>query len=258
MKALSTTNLNVGLLNLPVQVCKATDSSKEASPKVVGPEGEELRQVYVDASGDEVERDVTKRSVNGKLFDQSEISEINDACKIKDLSIEEFVPVSDVLSSLNYTTDSYYIQSHTKNGYHQGFKALFDAMVKEKTAAITKWTPRSRQQLLAIYPDKESGALRAVALTFAADRRDPDEQVLAHQEAKVSKEEVAMAVQLINAVEPKGYLDNAVDDAVERKQKLFEGGTPIEQAEEVPASGGDLMAALEESVKAAKKEAVKS
>lgn len=249
MRALKTTNLTFGLLNLSVQVCKAIGSTSEPQAKVVGPDGEEVTQVYVDKSENIVDRAVTKRRVGDKVFTQDALKEINEACAIQNLEIQEFVPKAWLPQERR--TDTYYIQSDKKNGNLEHFKALIEGMKKRDVVALTKWTPRSRQQLLALYVDEDKGdALVAVALSFAEDFKQPDEQVLAHNEVEVKPEVVDMAANLIQALEGDGtFLAEAKDDAIEKKRELIESGGKVKLEKAEPTkNASDLMDQLAKSI----------
>jgi non-homologous end joining protein Ku len=245
MKPYRNVNLTFGLMTLPVSIAAYTGGTSDPRPKVVGKKGEAVKQVYVDEAGKQVSKDVTKRSFNGKVVTQDELEQINAACKISDLEILEVCPLAKV-DKLR-TQKSYYIFSNKSTGNPEVFATFVKALGKTKTAVV-KWTPSTRQELLAL--QVVDGNLIGTALAFAGDVKEADSDVTAHQAVKVGKKELELATQLIEAYEGDGStLDTAQDDAIQLKQDLISGKTsaPEITGEENQAKAKSFLADLEAS-----------
>lgn len=242
------------MLSLPVSITKTSGNGNDPRFDVVGPEGQELESVYVDGDGNQVAKEDTKRAFNGKLFSQEQLKEINDACKIEDLDILEIAPVKSI--DQRRIEKVYYVFPHKKNGNPKAFNVFVQALKKVKGAAVVKWTPSSRQELLAIYPDGDS--LIAVGLSFAEDFKAPDEDVIGHTDSAGTKQEVELASKLLTAVMGDGSsLDEATDEAIPLKQALLNGDAPdLPEPTKAEPAGADLVSQLESAL--AEVEKVKS
>jgi DNA end-binding protein Ku len=117
---------------------------------------------------------------------------------------------------------------------------------------------RSKEQLVAIRPRDD--VLTMETLLFGDEVVSPDSLADAPAEkAKTSKKEVDMAMQLIDSLatdfDPSKYRDEYRDtvlDMIERKAQGHE--IAVQEAPEEPAEVPDLMAALEASIAAAKRQ----
>lgn len=240
------------MLSLPVSITQTAGGGDDPRLATVGPNGEKLRQTYlIDGTDTEVSRDDTKRQFGDRLITQEEIAAINKQCQITDLDILEIAPRDSV--DERRVTKHYYVYPHAKNGNPKAFNMFYEALVKVNGCAVVKWTPSSRQELLAIYPDGD-GCLIAAGLAFAGDFKEPDSDVNGHGETEASEAEVEMATKLLTAVMGDGStLDTAADDAVALKKDLLNGAVvEIAPQEEVAPAGDDLVGALQASLDALK------
>jgi non-homologous end joining protein Ku len=236
------------MISLPVSIAPVIDKTDAGErAKVVGPNGEKVSQVYVDENGNQVDRDLTKRQFGDKVVDQESLKAINEKCKIKNLDIIEISNKSDVDFSL--ATGSYFIYSHKKNGNPTALGLFVEALEEVGGAALVKWTPSSRQQLLAIHVRKD-GALIGTALPFGIDIREADDEVLAHAQTKADAAQLELAKTLLGTVAGDGNtLNSAVDEALPLREELIESGKAPESVEDEPKSNeDDLMAALQASI----------
>lgn len=257
MRAYRNVNLTLpgGLISLPISIATATGETRDPSPKVVGPEGEALRQAYLNDAGEEVDAAITKRDFDGKLLTQEQLADIKEQTKITDLEILEVAPVKKIDHAR--IKSSYYIYSHKKNGNSQAFATFVAVLAKKKAAAIVKWTPSSRQQLLALYP--EGKVLRAVALAFGEDVKQPDDDVKSHLSEKVDPAAVEMLSQILESVEGDGEsLENEVDEAIALKQKLIAGESIPASETKAQTPGKDFAEDLAKALKATKSKKVKA
>lgn len=260
MKSIANTSLNLGLVSVPIQVFKAT-SSKDVSFSLCGPEGEAVEQVYRVTGTDRIigTRNDCSRSYDGFKLDDDAITAIADAAKMEDgkdlkaLNISAFIPLSKV--PFNRVTGWYFIGSNPKGGNISGFATIVKAMEKKKMAAVVKWVPRTRQEMMVLYVQK--GILYGVSVSFAADVQEAAEPVTSHTDIKPDKALLDVAEQLIDTYVDKdaAVLDEMADSSVEKKLSLIEAaraGTPIEANAPEPAPTGDLFAALQASLDNAK------
>jgi DNA end-binding protein Ku len=252
MRGYRNVNLNIGLMTLPVTIATYASETSDPRGEVVGPNGEALRQVYVNDDGTEVSRDETKRSFDGRVLTQEELKNINAECKIEDLEIQELCPV-DQIDNLR-VQKSYYIYPNRKSGNPRVFKTFVEALKKTKRAAIVKWTPSSRQQLLALRV--EDNMLVGTALAFAGDVKEADNDVTGFQSEKVAKKELDLAIQLLDAIGGEGdALYAAYDEAIPMKRELIEGTRQIEDKDEKAPpkdAAQDFLADLEASIEQVK------
>lgn len=258
MKAIANATIRFGMIALPAQVVSATESDvkfDQASPK-----GEVLRQIYVDPAGNEVPRDQIVKGVREadsfKAIDKAALDAIAASTKVDDLAILEVVPKDTI--PLDRALGKYYVQSHNKSGNPGAFKLFVDALEAEKLAAVTKWTFRSRQKLMVLYP--EDGNLVALTLTFHDDIRQADEAVEAHKSAKYFTKELDMARELLRGMVADGptALESEVDEAISLKANLLQqalSGKPISAPVTPPAEAID---SLSESLTAMLNEQKKS
>lgn len=248
MRAYRNVNLNIpgGMISLPVSIANAVGSS-DPRPKVVGPNGEKVKQVYVNDVGEQVDYSVTKRDFDGKIVSQEDLKAIDESCKIENLEIIEICDKADV--DFTRAQGAYYVYSHKKTGNPQAFGLFVQALAKRNGVALVKWTPSTRQQLLALHVDHR-GCLVGTSLAFNVDFKEADEDVLAHNEFEIGEKELELAGKLLDTVSGNGdALLSEYDEAAEKRRELIANGEVPEptEADEKP-NPGNLMAALEASI----------
>jgi DNA end-binding protein Ku len=142
-------------------------------------------------------------------------------------------------------------------GATKAYGLLLNAMRESGRVAIARVVLRSKEQLVAIRPDRDGKVLMMETMIFADEvvQTEDLDGLPAADELQVSDREVAMAQQLIDSLsgefEPERYRDEyreKVLDLIERKAS----GEEITAAPEAPAPAKvpDLMAALEASLAA--------
>jgi DNA end-binding protein Ku len=256
MKAIKTTTIEFGLLSVPVSIAKASGEAKDVKFNMCDPKtGEALSQQYVNSAGVTFTNGSCGRSIDGRLIQQSDLDAIAEQTTLDSLAIIEVVPVSHVRKYSHRATGLYYVQSNHKKGSPKAFKLLVDALEKRGQAIVTKWTPRSRQQLLVLYP--LNGNLMASAMEFADNMREPDEAVTAHQNAEYAPGEFDAACALLDMLKTDKpvALDGERDDALAKRQALVDkvlAGEHIESAAsdepDQPAKNADLADLLRASI----------
>jgi DNA end-binding protein Ku len=184
----------------------------------------------------------------------SEELEALDPKKTKTIDIEEFVDLSDI-DPLYYDHPYYLLPGQ---GAAKPYKLLVDAMADAGKVAIARVVIRTKEQLVAIRP--HDGVLAMATMNFADEVVDPDSfDETPGEDVDTTKRELDMARQLIDSLtaqfDPEKYHDEyreAVLDLIERKADGEE--VVLQPAAEEPEKVPDLMAALEASLAAAKKE----
>jgi DNA end-binding protein Ku len=146
----------------------------------------------------------------------------------------------------------YYLQPDSKVKRSQGeIEVVCAALKRDRTAIITKWAPRGREMLVAIYP--KDGALVMNSLMFDSEIRAPDEKCLITTD-DISDGEVDVACQVMATLPNEFDFTSATDEAVTVRQQAIEAarkGKPIPTREPVADTEAvpDLMAALRAATK---------
>ncbi|MEN6385936.1 MAG: Ku protein [Phycisphaerales bacterium] len=154
-----------------------------------------------------------------------------------------------------YFDKNYYILP--RKGGAKAYRLLLDVLKETKKAGLAKFVLRNREYLVAVKP--HTHVLGLMVLHFPEEIRDPKE--LIPKELKAETKKVKAITEAITKLEkdynPEKYEDKYFEkiiDFLENKAKK-EGTIAVEQpAEEetVETEGGDLVAALEESLAKAK------
>lgn len=226
MKAISNTTLRMGLVTIPMQVCQGVETANDVTFKQAGPNGESLRQAYLLPDSTECPRDDMQKGIfqGGDFFpvSKSDLNAIAEATKRPDLEVLEVIDAEDFWSEAHRITDLYYLQSPAKGGNPNAFKLFVDALESASQVIVTKWTARSRQKLLVLWP--KNGLLMGSGLAFEGDVREPDEHTRAHLAGAYSQQEAEMAQQLLGMYhkDKPTALSMEVDEAVAMKHKLVD------------------------------------
>jgi len=261
MKSVANTTITFGKVVAPVKLFSAASTTTDPKPKYCGPEGQEVSQVY--RLKDDPDTIIGPRSecskiFNGRLVDEAEIKAAEAASLIEEINGEEvnlketmliqrFVPLSKV--PFNRATSAYYLGADPKRGGLEELALIHKALAKKKAAGVAKFVVRGRQKEFVIYA--QGNALYAVALSFASDWNEPNEDVTLHSKITVDKALVDMATKLIDADLDKDgeILDDLTDTLIERKVALLNAGEPIEVNEtKAPSAGESLADALAASL----------
>lgn len=250
MKAIVNTTIRFGLINLPVGICKATGEMDDVKFNLADKNGHAVVQQYVDSAGEVVPRDEMTRTFEGHMIPQDAIAAIAEQTKLPDMEISKTEDYAVFVSNMHRITGSYFLQSTKKTGNLGAYKLFCDVLADTGKVAVTKFTFRSRQHQLVIWPD--NGILRASTLAFAGDEREPDENVNAHLAASYSDRDFEMAKQLMTLMseDDANPLEMDVDEAIPLRYELVQqalAGEAIEAPEAAPASEPipDLAAALQ-------------
>jgi DNA end-binding protein Ku len=176
--------------------------------------------------------------------------------KTKTIDIEDFVDLSEI--DPIYYDHPYYLVPD--KGAEKAYKLLLEAMKESGKVAIARVVIRSKENLVAIRP--LDGVLTMETMLFGDEVVPPDgiEDIPSSDgKAKTSAREVEMARQLIDSLtaefDPDKYRDEYRDRVLDMIERKADGqDVVVEVQEEEPQKVPDLMAALEASIKGAKRQ----
>ena len=251
--------ISFGLVNVPVKLYSAVSKKTVRFHQLHAEDGVRIQQKRVcPADGEEVPwDDIVKGyeiSPDRYVVVTSEELEALDPKKTKTIDIEEFVDLEEI-DPLYYDHPYYLLPGQ---GAAKPYKLLADAMRDANKVAIARVVIRTKEQLVAIRPLGE--VLAMATMNFADEVVDPDSfDEAPGDDIDTTKRELEMARQLIENLtaefEPGKYHDEyreAVLGMIERKAEGEE--IVLQPVSEEPEKVPDLMAALEASLAAAKKE----
>ena len=173
----------------------------------------------------------------------------------KTVDISDFVALDEI--DPIYYENTYYLSPDGKAAA-KPYNLLLEAMDKQQKVAIGKVVLRTKQYLAAIRP--VDGVLALSTMLFA-DEVVPASEVdgASGKDSSVSKREVDMAAQIIDSLtsdwDPSRYHDTYREQVLELLKKKAKGEEIVVDEDETDEGGQvlDLMAALEASLKEAKK-----
>ncbi len=250
--------ISFGLVNVPIKLYSAVSKKTVRFHQLNGETGSRIAQKRVDSvTGEEVPYEnlvkgyeLTKdRYV---LINPEELEALEPE-KSRTIDIEDFVDLADI--DPVYYDHPYYLVPD--KGAEKAYGLLLNAMRESGRVAIARVILRSKEQLVAIRPDRDGRVLMMETMIFADEvvPKDDLDGLPDAEELRVSEREVAMAQQLIDslsgAFEPERYKDSyreKVLHLIERKAAGEEIAVPAEAP--APAKVPDLMAALEASLAA--------
>lgn len=264
------TGAEVPLFAFPVQICKATGSQDVKFDRAT-PSGAPYEVVYRDSitgslhTSDELVRGV-RTGDSFTVIPEDQIAAIDEAVSMDDIRVLR----SDDLANVPFdrATGFYFLQAPAKGGSHTAYRLTYEALRpqapkgraktgKAAKALMVKFTSRTRQKLGAVYADEQRRCLVLVALTFAHDLREPDELVLAPQQAEIEQKQVDMARKVIDGLNGEVDWNDPSDEAIERKRELVEQAVaqgadfevPVAPKAEAETTSADALAdALEKSL----------
>ena len=187
------------------------------------------------------------------VLEQGAIDEINESVSSHKMELIAAVPYDE--APLAWATGTYYLRPSKKvDGADEPFVYLVRTLEGLDKVLICKWSPRGRQNLVAISAD--SGLLVMQGVHYVQETRPPDELFETARNMKVDQAGVEMMGQLLDKLVPSELdMDSLRDEAVDLKLAAIEAaveGKPIQRKDEEPEAkpATDLMAALAASVEA--------
>lgn len=239
------------LFAFPVQICKAT-SSQDVKFDRAAPSGAAYETCYKDTATGELVAygDLIRGIRTGESFQQipdESIKAIDEALASKEIVVERSVNLSDV--PFERATGAAYLQVPAKANSAKFYRLVYEALIAGKTpkALRVKYVARTRQKLGVIYADTNAKCLVLVTLTFAADVREPDEQILSPQKVEVEKPMVTKLRKVIDSLDTDdaGDWSAPVDEAIEQRKALVDAALAGEGIEVEPKAEAEVIEADE-------------
>ena len=252
--------ISFGLVNIPVKLYSAVSRQTVRFHQLDRSDNQRIQQKRVNPrTGEEVPYESLVKgyeiSPDRYVVITPEELEALEPEKTRTIDIEDFVELSQI--DPIYYDHPYYLVPD--KGATKAYRLLLDAMRESERVAIARVVLRSKEHLVAIRP--RDGVLTMETMLFSDEVIPPDdlEELPEDGKARTSKKELDMARQLIESLsgdfQPEKYRDEYRDrvlDLIERKAEGEE--VVLEAPPEEPQKVPDLMAALEASVAAAKRQ----
>ena len=250
--------ISFGLVNIPIKLVTAVDNkdvsfrqirrgdhSRIKHRKVAAADGEEVSQDDI-IKGYEIAPD---RYV---VIEPDELRDLDPKAS-RTIEIEDFVLLADI-DPIYYDSSYYLVPQETAT---KPYRLLHEAMQRSGRAAIARFVLRTKQYLAVIRP---LGDAIAVSTLTYADEVVPTTRLdgLPNTDVELNDRELAMAEQLIESMstdwEPERYEDTYRQKVLELIEAKAEGQeiVTVPDAEREAGEVVDLMAALEQSLQAAK------
>jgi DNA end-binding protein Ku len=256
-RAIWSGSISFGLVNIPVKLYSAVSRKNVQFNQLDARSNARVKQKRVSAdTGEEVPWEQIVKGFEMPsgayvVITDEELAAL-DPKSLRTIDIDEFVDLVDI-DPIFY--DAAYYLAPDKAG--KPYALLAKAMEDEGKVGIAHFVLRTKQYLAAIRP--KDGKLLLSTMVYADELNDPVAipELAELEDIELDKKELVMARQLIETLagdfEPEKFHDTyreAVIDMIERKAEGEEFVAPAASAE--PEKVVDLMAALENSVKAAK------
>lgn len=246
--------VSFGLVNVPIRLFSATSSKDVRFREFQEGTGKRIRHRRVaEGTDDEVPyEDIVKgHEVSEDRYVTLTQDELDSAEpeRSRTIEIEDFVDLADI--DPIYFRKTYYLGP--AEGAEKPYALLHRAMEETGKVGIARFVFRTKEHLAAVRPI--DGLLGVETMFFSDEVRGADDVGGAPVEMDVSDKELQMARQLIDSMasdwDPERYGDTHRErllDLIERKAEGEQVVVPEDERE--PAEVVDLMAALEQSVKA--------
>jgi DNA end-binding protein Ku len=248
--------ISFGLVNVPVKLYSAVSRKSVRFHQLHDADHVRIQQKRVcPADGEEVPYDNIVKGYeiapDQYVVIEPEELEALDPKKTRSIDIQEFVDLEEI--DPIYFDHPYYLAPGT--GAAKPYRLLLQAMQETNKVAIARVVIRQKENLVAI---RATGNVMTMAtMVFHDEVISPDTiDELPDEEASVTDREVEMAQQLIGSLtadfEPEKYHDEYRERVLELIEAKAQGQEIAVQPEEEPVPVPDLMAALEQSLAAAK------
>jgi DNA end-binding protein Ku len=213
MRAIWTGAIGFGLVNIPVKIYSATESSNLNLDMLDKKDHSKIKYQRVNENtGKEVEwGNIVKgyKIANDYVILDEKDFEAASPEKTKTINITDFVKESEI-SSLYYETP-YYLEPD-KSGTRP-YKLLLEALEKTKKVGIATFVMRNKEALAVLRPEKNVIVLNKIR--FEQEIRDPTELTLP-KNTEIKPAELKMAISLIDQLTDKfdisKYKDNYNDE----------------------------------------------
>jgi DNA end-binding protein Ku len=252
-RSIASLTLSFGLVNIPVKLYSATESSATVRFNLLAKDGSRLKQQYVsDRDGKIVERSEMVKGYEFEkdhfvIFQPEELKALEEAAS-HEIEIVAFVPEKSV--DPIYYDKAYYLAPDKRGA--KSYALLMEAMQKSGRCALARWRWKAKQYVVQVRPADEGLVLQQ--LLYDEEVRSMKELNIEH--ADVSEAELKLALQLIDqiaqdAYDPAEFKDEerarvlaAIEEKISGKQVVASSATEAPQGAQVI----DLMDALRASL----------
>ena len=252
-RSLASLTLSFGLVNVPVKLYSATESSSSVRFNMLAKDGSRLKQQYIsDKDGKVVERAEMIKGYEFEkdrfvLFTPDELKALDETASHV-IDLVAFVPEKSV-DPIYY--DKAYFLAPDKRGA-KPYALLTEAMRESSRCALARWTSKGKQYVVQVRVAEDGLVLQQ--LLYAEEVRSMKDLNIEH--ADVTPAELKLALQLIEQIAQDAYDPSEFKD--EEKQRILAaidqkiaGKQVVASAHAEAPSGGqviDLMDALRASL----------
>ena len=259
-RAIWSGSISFGLLNVPVRLYSAVARRGISLREIRESDGARIRHRRVAEGTDEevpYEKIVKAFEITPDRYvplTKEEMSALAPE-KTRAIDVQDFVDLDEI--DPIYFDSPYYLGP--AEGAEKAYSLLAKAMEETGKVAIARFVLRNKEHLAALRAG--NGILTLTTMRFADEVVPPEEldDALPSKKPRVDKREVQMAEQLIDSLttdfDPSAYRDEYREQLlalIERKAAGEEVLSAPEGEEPAPTAAPDLMAALEQSVAAAR------
>lgn len=257
-RAIWSGSISFGLVNIPVKLHSATEEKDVHFHQLAAKTGDRIKNKRVsEKTGREVD---FKSIVKGYEVKKGEYVivtpeelEAVDPGPRRTIEIEEFVDL-DEIDPITYEK-TYYVAPDKGDGASHAYALLREAMRKSNKVAIGRFVMRTKQYLVAIRPMEKQDVLAMSTLYFADEIR-PAKDLDVPGKVKIAPREMEIAQRLIDSLsspwKPEQHADTYREKVLKLVKDKAKGKDIVVDEPEERAPVTDLLAALEESVKAAR------
>ncbi len=255
MRPLWTGAIGFGLVNIPVKLYSATESSSLDLDMLDKHDNSNIKFKRInEKSGKEVKyEDIVKGyMIDSKyvILDSKDFEKAN-AVKTKLIEISDFVNAEDI-DSVYYDTPYYLVPD--KQGT-RAYALLREALKKTKKAGIATFVMRNKEALAVIRAQDDVIILNKIR--FEEEIREKEELKLPAK-SEIKPAELKMAISLIDQLSGKFDISKYKDTYTEELLKVINAKakgvkTKVPQMKVVHSKANDLMAQLKESLGSSKK-----
>lgn len=256
MRSLWTGSISFGLVNIPIKLYSAIESSSLDLDMLDKKDQSNIQFKRVnEKTGKEVawENIVKGYKMNGEyvILTDEDFKKASPE-KTKTIDISEFVQIEEVPPI--YYDASYYIEPE-KNGA-KAYVLLRDALIKSKKAALGTFVLRSKENLCLMSPSDKILVLHKIR--YAQEIRSSEDVKV--PDSKVSPAEIQMAIKLIDQLTGKFDISKYKDTYTETLLKFIEAKAKgkkftAPKMQVVHSDSKDLMAELKASLSQTKRKA---
>jgi DNA end-binding protein Ku len=253
-RSIASLSLSFGLVNIPVKLYSATESSSTVRFNLLAKDGSRLKQQYVsEKTGKVVERSEMVKGYEFEkdhfvLFTPEELKALDEAASHV-IDIVAFVPEKSV--DPIYYDKAYFLAPDKRGG--KPYALLGAAMRESGRCALARWSWKAKQYVVQIRAAEDGLVLQQ--LLYADEVRSLKDLGIEH--AEVSKAELTLAMQLIDQItqdeyDPTQFKDEEKARVLQAIDQKIAGQQVVASArDEQPAGGAqviDLMEALRASL----------